>query len=78
MVTTPSPENSPILITVRMTLAEHCQPAADGTVFTAGWALSHPRPSPTPSPTPRKDVGLCQEAELDQTAGVLGELPAFV
>lgn len=54
MVTAPSPENAPVLITVRMTVAEQGQPAADGAVFTAGSALSHPPPPPPPPPPPRE------------------------
>lgn len=81
MVTTPSPENAPVLITVRVTRAEQGRPAADGAVFTAASALSHTSPTPAPTPRPHpasEDVGLCQEAELDRTAGAPGELPAFV
>lgn len=69
MVTTASPEKSSILIT----LARQGQPAVDGTVFTRARLCP-----PHPLPPARGDVGLCQEAELDRTAGVLSELPAFV
>lgn len=60
MVITQSPENSSILITVRITLARQSQPAVQGTVFTAGWAVSLPLP-PTAwghQPVPRGWTGL--------------------
>lgn len=61
-----------ILITVHITLAGSTR-RRQYRVSRSGFAPSVPLLL-----HPREDVGLCQEAELDWSAGVLGEFPAFV
>lgn len=71
VVTAPSPKNSSVSVAVRVTLVGQARPAVQGVFRRLGLV-------PPPFPPPHEDVSLCQEAELDRTAGVLGELPAFV